>query len=119
MQELAYQIGVLLSSYSQAINRQNCTTGSLFQQKTKCKNLSDSKNYLIECMHYIHQNPSRAGLVNKLQDWQYSSFLDYAGLRKGTLCNKSLLMKLAGYTLEDFYWDSYEVIDTGITRKIF
>ena len=31
MQELAYRIGILLSSYSQAINRQNKTTGSLFQ----------------------------------------------------------------------------------------
>src|ERR1043166_5237686 len=31
MQELPYRIGVLLSSYSQAINNQNRTTGSLFQ----------------------------------------------------------------------------------------
>ena len=35
MQELAYRVGILLSSYSQAINKQNKTTGSLFQQKTK------------------------------------------------------------------------------------
>lgn len=35
MQEFAYRIGIMLSSYSQAINKQNKTTGSLFQQKTK------------------------------------------------------------------------------------
>ena len=40
MQEFAYQLGVLLSSYSQAINKQNGTTGSLFQQKTKAKLVS-------------------------------------------------------------------------------
>jgi len=31
MQELSYRLGILLSSYSQAINKQNGTTGSLFQ----------------------------------------------------------------------------------------
>jgi hypothetical protein len=38
---------------------------------------------------------------------------------QGTLCNKSLLMELTGYTSEDFYRDSYEVIDIDIKRKIF
>jgi putative transposase len=111
MQEQAYRIGVLLSSYSQAINKQNGTIGSLFQQKTKSKELSETQSYLIECMHYIHQNPWRAGLVNKIEEWPYSSFLDYAGLREGTLCNKSLLMELTGYDLKRFYQDSYNVIE--------
>src|SRR4051812_13701230 len=38
VQELSYRIGILLSSYAQAINKQNGTTGSLFQQRTKVKN---------------------------------------------------------------------------------
>ena len=46
MQELAYRIGVLLSSYSQAINRQNDTTGSLFQQKNKIqKSFFNKRHY--------------------------------------------------------------------------
>ncbi len=117
MQELAYRIGVLLSSYSQAINRQNDTTGSLFQQKTKSKNLSISED-ITGCMHYIHQNAWRAGLVNKIEEWPYSSFLDYAGLRQGTLCNKSLLMELTGYDLQNFYRDSYNVIE-DVGAKLF
>ena len=71
MQELSYRIGILLSSYSQAINKQNDTTGSLFQQKTKAKNLAQpdksgghKENYIINCMHYLHQNPWKAALVN-------------------------------------------------------
>lgn len=119
MQELAYRTGVLLSSYSQAINKQNGTTGSLFQQKTKSKNLSFTKNYLVTCMHYLHQNAWHAGLVNKIEEWPYSSFLDYAGLRAGTLCNKSLLMELTGYDLQNFYRDSYDVIDPDIERNLF
>jgi putative transposase len=118
MQELSYRLGVLLSSYSQAINKQNGTTGSLFQQKTKYKNLSEAKHYLIECMHYIHQNAFRAGLVNRIEYWPYSSFLDYAGLRQGILCNKSLLMELTGYELNNYYRDSYNIIP-GIEMKLF
>ena len=40
MQLLARKIGLTLSSYAQHINRQNKTTGSLFQQKTKAKCIS-------------------------------------------------------------------------------
>ena len=115
--ELSFRIGKLLSSYSQAINKQNKTTGSLFQQKTKSKELTTARvinksgYYLINAMHYCHQNPWKAGLVKKIEDWPYSSFLDYSGLRNGTLCNKSLLMELTGYDLKNFYNDSYNVID--------
>ena len=68
MQELAYRIGILLSSYSQAINKQNKTTGSLFQQKTKAKILSEISNgsrisYFEQCFHYIHQNPVKAKTI--------------------------------------------------------
>ena len=41
MQNFSKTIGKTLSSYTQAINIQNGTTGNLFQKKTKCKCLSD------------------------------------------------------------------------------
>src|SRR5260221_10071635 len=48
----------LLSSYTQGINKQNSTTGSLFQQNTKSKCLNaGSKLHDLLCSHYIHQNP--------------------------------------------------------------
>jgi putative transposase len=122
MQELSYRIGILLSSYSQIKNKQNGTTGSLFQQKTKSKKLNSegltnwksiNNHYLVSCMHYIHQNPLFAGLVNKLEDWNFSSFKDYAGLRDGKLCNKKILLELTDYELSTFYQDSYHVISNG------
>ena len=124
IQELSYRIGILLSSYSQAINKQNKTSGSLFQQKTKSKELTTAKNrnkggnYLINAIHYCHQNPWRAGLVKKIEDWPYSSFPDYCGLRNGTLCNKNMLMELTGYDLKFFYNDSYNIID-GFDERDF
>jgi hypothetical protein len=74
----------LLLTYAKAINKQNKRTGSLFQQNTKSKCLSDgSKPYSEVCFHYNHQNPMKAGLVRKMEDWNYSSFRDYAGFRNG------------------------------------
>jgi putative transposase len=59
MQELPYRFGILISSYAQAINKQNGTIGSLFQQKTKAKILYEEVNgyresYLENCFFYIH-----------------------------------------------------------------
>lgn len=119
IQHLALNIGRTLSSYSSAINKQEGTSGSLFQQKTKAKLLSEIKKqttsitleqYTINSMHYIHQNPLRAGFVKRLEDWKYSSFRDYAGLRNGTLCKKDTLLGITGYKLSTFYADSYVLI---------
>ncbi len=106
MQEFAYRVGILLSSYSQAINKQNNTTGSLFQQKTKAKILSEKiegkeENYLENCFFYVHNNPGEAGLINCLEEWRWSSYLDYIDARKGTLCNKPLFFELTGLTTSD------------------
>ncbi len=107
MQELPYQIGILLSSYAQAINKQNKTTGSLFQQKTKAKSLIDinekgeKESYLETCFHYIHQNPLIAGIVKDLSQWPYSSYLDYTGERNGTLCDTKMFLNLIGLTISD------------------
>ena len=74
----------LLQTYSKAINIQNGRTGSLFQQNTKAKSIAKgNRNYDLACMHYIHQNPMKANLVKKIEDWPYSSFRDYCGLRTG------------------------------------
>jgi putative transposase len=42
------------------------------------------------CFNYVHQNPVKAGMVRKITDWEFSSARDYAGLRSGTLINRSV-----------------------------
>jgi len=117
LQNLSKTIGKTLSSYTQAINIQNKTTGNLFQKKTKAKCLSDvsinennysNQDYLINCFHYIHLNPIKARLVKHLKDWPYSSWPDYYDYRNGTLCNKELAMGKTGLSPFDFI-DSKEI----------
>ena len=58
----------ILSSYTQAVNKQSRMTGSLFQQNTKAKCLADKTgNYAKTAFHYVHQNALRAGLVKKMK----------------------------------------------------
>ncbi|MEI6408623.1 MAG: hypothetical protein WCR52_04535 [Bacteroidota bacterium] len=107
-------IGILLRSYTRAINLQENRSGSLFRNDTKAKDgwkdprvlptdpnygmmLKDWELYGTTCFRYIHNNPVRAGLVECAEQWDYSSAQDFAGFRKGTLCNKDLAKTLLGF----------------------
>lgn len=88
--ELKKQIGIHLSAYTKAINKAFDRNGSLFQQHTKAK-LIDDRDYLLTLISYIHQNPVRAGLVHRFEDWQFSSYQALAGYRNDTLVADSLI----------------------------
>jgi len=103
-------IGILLRTYTRAINKQEGATGSLFRKETKAECINCFKsakpnfilnnisinNHLSEkqypqiCFNYIHQNPVRANLTNIATDWEFSSARDYKGLRNCTLINKEI-----------------------------
>jgi putative transposase len=111
LQILSKTIGKTLSSYTQAINIQNKTTGNLFQKKTKAKCLTDQSvdvtefpitEYLLNCFYYIHFNPLEAQLVKRLDEWFCSSWPDYYGFRNGTICSKEKTIKTLGLTELDF-----------------
>ncbi len=103
-------IGILLASYTRAVNIQQNLTGSLFRKQTKAECINcptgltpsfitsggityfpdddPERQYPQVCFNYIHNNPVKTGLVYKPEDWEFSSAMDYAGLRNGTLTNK-------------------------------
>lgn len=85
-------IGLLLSSYTKAINKSYSRVGSLFKQHTKTKLIEDENNLLI-VIAYIHQNPLRKNLVSLIEDWEFSSYQDYIFLRNGTLVDKTFIQK--------------------------
>lgn len=110
-QALSNAIGILLGSYSRAINIQENRSGALFRPKTKAKDgwidelitlegkhrdlfFRPDNDYARRCFVYIHDNPKEAGLVKKAEAWLYSSARDYANLRKNSLCNLALAKEL-------------------------
>ena len=122
MQVLTRKIGTLLSSYTRAINKKQNRTGSLFQQKTKAKCLIDNdEHYPKICFHYIHQNPLKANLVDKLENWEYSSFKDYTGLRKGELPEIEFCKQIITLPIKEkeLYIESYEQILENKIDKLY
>lgn len=102
-------IGILLASYTRAINKQEGANGSLFRARAKaeCVTKPDytpsfyntefgthinipnhEKEYPQQCFRYIHDNPVKAGLVNNAEDWEFSSYQDIVGIRNGKLINR-------------------------------
>jgi putative transposase len=111
---------LLQSKYAQYLNKNRNRTGSLFRQRTKAKSLSEgSQHYDFTAFQYIHQNPWRAGLVQQLEDWPYSSFCDFAGLRKGNLCDLLLAAQIIGFDKSSFVAESYKAIDETFVPHLF
>jgi hypothetical protein len=85
-------IGDFLSGYSRAINRERNRSGSLFQQHSKAKHIKTEK-HLVALMHYIHQNPFQSQLVNRMEDWNYSSYRQYVTKVNSLIPIDTMLLK--------------------------
>jgi putative transposase len=74
----------LALAYTKAINRRYNRVGSLFQGRFQAIKV-DNEAYLHNLVQYIHLNPVKAQIVDNPEDWEFSSYREYAGLREGTL----------------------------------
>jgi len=74
----------LFNSYVQALNLQRERTGTLFEGRFKYKRV-EKWEYLMMLCRYIHLNPVKAKLVAKPEDWEYSNYLEWVGLRDSPL----------------------------------
>lgn len=109
---------LLQSTYAKGINKQQKRSGNLFQQKTKSKLVSGEEDYSIIAFHYIHQNPVMAKLVNRAEEWAYSSYSDYVSLRNGKLCNKDQAIILLDLSSIDLEIQTNSKIDEEKIKKI-
>lgn len=66
--------------YTQGYNRRHSKTGHVFQGRYKSI-LVQKENYLLELCRYIVLNPIRAKMVNRPENWKWSSYMATVGLR--------------------------------------
>ena len=99
------------NSYSKWFNKKYDRVGSLYQDTFKAV-LVESDAYLMWLTAYVHNNPKTAELVKDLKDYPWSSYLDYIGLRQGTLCDKDFILKQFANVdvYRKFVGDAYEKI---------
>jgi putative transposase len=71
----------LSGTYTRRFNNRHGRSGHLFQGRFKSM-LVENDAYMLQLSCYIHRNPLRAGLVERLADYPWSSYLAYAYGRK-------------------------------------
>ncbi len=71
-------------SYAKAISKRYQRVGSLFQGRFQAIHV-DREEYLLHLTRYIHLNPVSANLVEKAENWEFSSYQEYIDLRPGNL----------------------------------
>ncbi|MFH1593473.1 MAG: transposase [Candidatus Omnitrophota bacterium] len=69
--------------YAQYFNKKYKRKGPLWEGRFK-NVLVDTDNYFEHLTRYIHLNPVTACIVDKPEDWAYSSYREYVGLAKGS-----------------------------------
>jgi REP element-mobilizing transposase RayT len=79
------------TSYTMYFNKKYNRTGILFQGRFKSIHI-DTDEYLLWLSAYINLNPKLHKITNNLNNYPWSSYLDYAGKRNGTLCNKEIVL---------------------------
>lgn len=71
--ELSRALHYLDGTYAQKFNRHNGFDGPLFRGRFKSR-LVEEGDYLRNVLAYIHQNPVAAGLVDRPEDYKWSSY---------------------------------------------
>jgi hypothetical protein len=68
----------IASSYVYYYNRKYGRDGHLFKERFKSEPVNDMA-YFTLLLRYIHQNPVKAGIVEKVKDYEFSSWGEYDG----------------------------------------
>lgn len=86
-------ISLLINSYTRYFNTKNERIGPLFQGPFKAVRI-ESDEQLLHITRYIHLNPVVGYLAENPQDYEWSSYLDYLGLRTDGICKKEIIEQI-------------------------
>ena len=89
--DLSHRMQLFSISYTKAMNRRYDRVGALFQGAFRAKHV-DRDSYLVHLSRYIHLNPVMAGLVERPEDWEFSSYREYIAVRDGTLPKPEIVL---------------------------
>jgi putative transposase len=72
------------TKYAKYFNKKYHHSGHVFEKRYGAE-LVDNSEYELELSKYIHLNPLKASMVNRLEDYPWSSYPVYAGLVQSSL----------------------------------
>ncbi|MBW6464416.1 MAG: transposase [Firmicutes bacterium] len=79
------------ASYVYWYNRKYNRTGHLFQDRYRSEPV-ETDQYFLTVMRYIHQNPIKAGIIEKIEDYPWSSYRDYS--QKPLICDTKFVLNM-------------------------
>lgn len=90
LQKIMHQIN---NKYSKYFNGKYKRVGHVFQGRYKAASVQDER-YLLKLVRYIHQNPVRAGICGKAENYRWSSDICYRKGIKGFVKTELILLML-------------------------
>lgn len=99
----------LLTTYAIYFNARYKQTGHVFQSRYKSK-ICEKEDYLFRLVHYINLNPVKAKLVNRPEDYKWSSCLCYTGKITNNMLALEKLFSYMGYDNLEQGYKSYAAI---------
>ena len=89
----------IASSYVYYYNHKYLRDGHLFKERFKSEPVNDMAYFTI-LLRYIHQNPVKAGIVENVKDYEYSSWCEYDGEVEPVfrVCDTETVLRRIPYT---------------------
>ena len=84
-EDIGSTIKHLAVTYAIYYNQKYSRSGHVFQDRFKSEPVDDMA-YFVTLLRYIHQNPTKAGIVSKVGDYEWSSWKEYTGEVPGAAC---------------------------------
>jgi len=79
------------NSYTKYFNTKNERVGPILQGEFKSV-LVETNEQLLHLSRYIHLNPLVSYLTNNLESYTWSSYLEYIGQNKTSICAKEIIL---------------------------
>jgi putative transposase len=108
-------IGEAHRRYSRRINFREGWRGHLWQGRFSSFILDE--RYLLACTRYVELNPVRAGLVNKPEDWPWSSARPHMNGKDDILVKTKPLLEIANKPWKMFLSSESQERDIELLRK--
>lgn len=103
----------LNSSYTTYINVKRKRNGHLLQGRFKSI-VVDKDSYLLELSRYLHLNPVRAGMVERPEDYLYSSYKAYIDQRQTDCVKTGMILEMMATTTRVATQKYRDYVERGI-----
>lgn len=91
--EMSKYMRVVNSMFAKDYNRSTDRVGYVFRDRFNSQYI-DNKEYLLKCLRYIHMNPVKANMVERPEEYRYSTYNDF--LKKNGIANDKVIDKIFG-----------------------